>query len=176
MFLWQSDQRNPGLHWDLSRPFYPLCNGRYLTPEQLATSAFTPPLLSIGIILDPHAGWKFYLSVGTGEPFTVAHLIRSIMELIRTPDKVPHVHWARASPEQKEAIVRAKLKRTGRSSRTWSADVPRLQALEEEILDGARNGSTSLLVSDFLGKEVMFAGLELYKEPDEWLLHTIRRH
>ncbi|OCB91914.1 hypothetical protein A7U60_g810 [Sanghuangporus baumii] len=98
---------------------------------------------------------------------------------MREPGKVPHVFWARASSSKKEAIVKAMLKRTGRSLRVQSPDAPpmsRVQTLEEEVLKGARNGSTNLLVIDLLCKDVMFAGLELYKSPDEWVLHTIKRH
>ncbi|KAL5522920.1 hypothetical protein ACEPAF_1187 [Sanghuangporus sanghuang] len=178
LFFWP-DRRTPKLHWDLSRSLPPLYKRRDLTAEELSTSAFTPPLSSVRIILDPHADWKFDVSVATGENFTVSSFLRSIASLMREPGKVPHVFWARASSSKKEAIVKAMLKRAGRSLRVQSPDAPpmsRVQILEEEVLKGARNGSTNLLVIDLLCKEVMFAGLELYKSPDEWVLHTIKRH
>ncbi|KAL5481140.1 hypothetical protein ACEPAI_10081 [Sanghuangporus weigelae] len=178
LFFWPG-RRTPKLYWDLSRSRPPLYKRRDLTAEELATSAFTPPLSSVRIILDPHADWKFDVSVATAENFTVSSFLRSIANLMREPGKVPHVFWARASSSKKEAIVKAMLKRTGRSLRVQPPDAPpmlRVQILEEEVLEGTRNGSTNLLVVDLLCKEVMFAGLELYKSPDEWMLHTIKRH
>ncbi|KAL5522819.1 hypothetical protein ACEPAG_8837 [Sanghuangporus baumii] len=178
LFFWPG-RRTPKLYWDLSRSLPPLYKTRDLTAEELVTSAFTPPLSSVRIILDPHADWKFDVSVATGENFTVSSFLRSIANLMREPGKVPHVFWSRASSSKKEAIVKAMLKRTGRSLRDQPPDAPpmsRVQILEEEVLKGARNGSTNLLVIDLLCKEVMFAGLELYKSPDEWMLHTIKRH
>ncbi|KAL5498892.1 hypothetical protein ACEPAH_1410 [Sanghuangporus vaninii] len=132
LFFWPG-RRTPKLYWDLSQSLPPLYKRRDLTAEELSTSAFMPPLSSVRIILDPHADWRFDVSLVTGEDFTVSNFLRSIAKLMRQPDQVPYVFWERASSSKKEAIVKAMLKRTGRSLRVQPPGAPPMSRVQ--ILD-----------------------------------------
>ena len=48
--------------------------------------------------------------------------------------------------------------------------------MEEAVVEGAPPGMTNLYVVDLLCENVMFAGMEFHKEPDEWVLRTMRRY
>ncbi|KAL5498886.1 hypothetical protein ACEPAH_1404 [Sanghuangporus vaninii] len=177
---WWPDQRRPALYWDLSSSSRPRYTKREFDTQELTSSPFTPPLSRMRLVLDPHAQWKFDLSAPRGERYiTLASLLKDIASLMHAPNMVPHAYWVRASTSKKEAIVRAMLRRTG-----GTLPIPpphrrpksRGQIMEEAVVEGAPNGFTKLLVVDLLCDDVMFAGMEFHKEPDEWVLRTMRRY
>ena len=172
VFSWRPNARVPRTYWDLSYSSDLFYDAKRITRREANDDAFSPPLTHIKIILDPHADWKFDIPSSNGYPFTVGSLVDGIVNLMTTRNQVPHSFWARASSSAKEAAVEAMLRRTGRHLRPRFPNTPRLEALEEEVLRGASPGLTNLCVLDLLGKKVKFAGLELYRAPDEWLLHT----
>lgn len=132
------------------------------------------------LVLDPQARWTFDISAARGERYITLHsLLKSIGNLMRTPNIVPHGYWVRASTSKKEAIVTAYVRRTGRPlpiPPPHRRPKSRGQIMEEAVVEGAPNGFTNLLVIDLLCENVMFAGMEFHKEPDEWVLRTTRRY
>lgn len=177
---WWPDQRRPALHWDLSSSSPPHYTKRAFDAEELAAAPFTPPLTHMRLVLDPHTEWKFDLSAPRGQRYiSLSALFAGIAALMRAPNRVPHVFWVRASASKKEAVLRAMLRRTGRTLPTvppHRRPKTKGQIMEEAVVDGAPNGYTNLLAVDLLCEKVMFAGMEFHKEPDEWVLRTTRRY
>jgi hypothetical protein len=184
---WWPDLSRPALVWDLSSAHPPRYSKRDFTSQEYHSSPFKPSIQRLHIVLDDESSWAFDIQAHPSKSRTQAsHAAPNVAVVITLGSffsdiaqwmqsfQVPWSFWTSASVEKRRKMLRGLERRTGRQFPTNVMENVGLGSLDRFVASTSHRerGWTVFRGSDLLGDDVMFWGLAVSREPDEWMLKS----